>query len=76
MNALLDKVLTVNRGTERWNAVSTVTAEVTFGGTLVGFKGQPSFTSTELVEASEGELIRETDANTGHAVLFDKAWDR
>ena len=76
MNALLDEILAANGGTERWNAVTTITAEVTFGGPFWEFKGQPDFASTELVEASaRGEFIRQTDVNTGRTVVFDKARD-
>jgi hypothetical protein len=77
MNSLLEQILTANGGTERWNAITTVTAEVTFGGPFWEFKGQPDFASTELVEASaRGEFIRQTDVKTGRTVVFDKSQDR
>ena len=76
MNALLDQVLTANGGVDRWNDITSITAEVTFGGPFWEFKGQPGFAGTELVEASaRREFIRQTDVKTGRTVVFDKAKD-
>ncbi|MEK8108958.1 hypothetical protein NKG94_37250 [Micromonospora sp. M12] len=77
MGALLAKVIERHGGLGRWNAASTLTTRLTYGGPFWAFKGRPDFDGTELVEADlHREQIRHVEEGTGRVTEYDRDTDR
>ncbi|MGI5524504.1 hypothetical protein ACQEUX_26700 [Micromonospora sp. CA-259024] len=77
MDALLARVIERHGGLDRWNAASTVTTRITYGGPFWAFKGRPDFDGTELVEADlHREQIRHVHEGTGRVTEYDRQADR
>ncbi|MEH1168905.1 hypothetical protein V6V47_26310 [Micromonospora sp. CPCC 205539] len=77
MDPLLASVIERHGGLDRWNAASTLTARITYGGPFWEFKGQPEFAGTELVEADlHRERIRHVQEGTGRITEYDREADR
>lgn len=75
MPSLLELVLEAN-GAAQFAFVSTITAQVEYGGWLWEIKGHPSFMGTAIVEASAHEQrIKQIDVPGGRQVIFDKSRD-
>jgi hypothetical protein len=73
MPSLLELVLEAN-GAARFASVSTITAQVEYGGTLWAIKGHPSFMGTATVEARAHEQwVSQTNLADGRQIVFDKS---
>jgi hypothetical protein len=73
MTDLLDRALKAAGGIERWNALSTVTARVSWGGPYWEMRGHPGLAGTDLVVADlHRQHIVSAQQPAGRTVIFDK----
>ncbi|MFD8338953.1 hypothetical protein ACFV42_40870 [Streptomyces solisilvae] len=76
MTELLNKVLEAHGGIERYNQVSTIEVDITYGGPFWEFKGQADFVGEEHTVANlHSEKIRQVNSVTGRVVEYDKSAD-